>query len=86
MPICYKAAAIGQSLVDGQEVHKVKAPKPGKHDLKNCFHDKDNTDSYSDTETETTLDNDIWQKKNPDWYPDKVKENRSNGLFLLLTT
>ena len=33
MPICYKAAAIGQSLIDGQEVHKVKAPKPGKHDL-----------------------------------------------------
>ena len=24
MPICYKAAAIGQSLIDGQEVHKVK--------------------------------------------------------------
>ena len=23
MPICYKAAAIGQSLIDGQEVHKV---------------------------------------------------------------
>ena len=24
MPIFYKAAAIGQSLIDGQEVHKVK--------------------------------------------------------------
>ena len=23
MPICYKAAAIGQSLIDSQEVHKV---------------------------------------------------------------
>ena len=23
MPTCYKAAAIGQSLIDGQEVHKV---------------------------------------------------------------
>ena len=23
MPICYKAEAIGQSLIDGQEVHKV---------------------------------------------------------------
>ena len=23
MPICYKAAAIGQSLIDGQEVDKV---------------------------------------------------------------
>ena len=34
MPICYKAAAIGQVLIDGQEVHKVKAPKPGKHDFK----------------------------------------------------
>ena len=34
MPICYKAAAIGQSLIDGQEVHNEKAPKPGKHDLK----------------------------------------------------
>ena len=42
--------------------------------------DKDNTDSYSDTKPETTLDNEIWQKKTPDWYPDKVKENRSNGL------
>ena len=48
--------------------------------LTEYFHDKDNTDSYSDTETETTLDNEIWQKKNRDWYPDKVKENRSNGL------
>ena len=33
MPICYKAPAIGQSLVDGQEVYKVKAPRHGKHDL-----------------------------------------------------
>ena len=24
MPICYKAAAIGQSMINGQEVHKVK--------------------------------------------------------------
>ena len=48
--------------------------------LTEYFPDKDNTDSYSDTEPETTLDNEIWQKKNPDWYPDKVKENRSNGL------
>ena len=37
MPIRYKAAAIGQSLVDGQEVHKVKAPKSGKHDLKSWW-------------------------------------------------
>ena len=28
MPICYKAAAIGQSLIDGQEVHKVKLKLP----------------------------------------------------------
>ena len=48
--------------------------------LTEYFHDKDNTDSYSDTETEITLDNEIWQKKIRDWYPDKVKENRSNGL------
>ena len=34
MPICYKAAAIGQSLIDDQEVHKGKTPKSGKHDLK----------------------------------------------------
>ena len=48
--------------------------------LTEYFHDKDDTDSYSDTETETTLDNEIWQKKNRDWYLDKAKENRSNGL------
>ena len=34
MPICYKAAAIGQSLVPGQEV---KAHKPGKNDLKSWW-------------------------------------------------
>ena len=28
MPICYKAAAIGQGLIDGQEVHKVKLKLP----------------------------------------------------------
>ena len=33
MPVCYKLAAIGQSLIDDQEVHKVKlSPKSGKHD------------------------------------------------------
>ena len=26
-----------ESLVDGQEVHKVKAPRPGKHDLKSWW-------------------------------------------------
>ena len=32
MPIYYKAAAIWQSLVDGQEIDKVKAPKIEKID------------------------------------------------------
>ena len=29
--------AIGQSLTGGEEVHKVKPPKSGKHDLKICW-------------------------------------------------
>ena len=32
-----RAVAIGQSQVDGQEAHKVKAPEPGKHDLKSWW-------------------------------------------------
>ena len=28
--VCYKAAAMEQRLVDGQEVHNLKAPRPGK--------------------------------------------------------
>ena len=50
--------------------------------LKLCdyFANLDSDYEHSDGYKDEPLDNGVWVEKNPDWYPEKVKKNRSKGL------
>ena len=50
--------------------------------LKLCdyFANLDSDYEHSDGYKDEPLDNGVWVEKNPNWYPEKVKKNRSKGL------